>query len=221
MNKCASNSCGCSDTPVVTPPGPVTPQQQTVYRTENMDCPTEEALIRRRLGRLAGIDGLDFNLMQRTPTVSHTLPSLEPLEAAQAGIGMNVRQTNDDTYPRDDWHRRGRAMRQLIAFFCLGAVLVLALLPPAVQAEPAPARRAELLRLVVQDCGSCHGLRMEGGLGLPLTPKALEGKDRDGLALTIMQGRYGTTMPPWSAFVTTEEAGWIVDMLKRGLLDAR
>lgn len=214
MNKCASISCGCSDTSV-------TLQQQTVNRIDNMDCPTEETLIRHRLGQLAGIGGLDFNLTQRTPAVSHTLASLEPLEAPLAGIGMNVRQTNDDTYHRDDWHRRGRAMRKLIAFFCLGAVLMLALLPPAAQAEPAPARRAELLNLVVQDCGSCHGLRMEGGLGLPLTPKALEGKDRDGLALTIMQGRYGTTMPPWSAFMSEEEAGWIVDMLKRGLPDAR
>lgn len=112
-------------------------------------------------------------------------------------------------------------MRNLISFSCLGAVLVMALLPAASQAEPAPARRAELLNLVVQDCGSCHGLRMEGGLGLPLTPKALEGKDRDGLALTIMQGRYGTTMPAWSPFMSEEEAGWIVDMLKRGLPDAR
>lgn len=112
-------------------------------------------------------------------------------------------------------------MRKLIAFSCLGAPLVLALLSPASQAEPAPARRAELLNLVVQDCGSCHGLRMEGGLGLPLTPKALEGKDRYGLAITIMQGRYGTTMPPWNPFMTEEEAGWIVDMLKKGLPDAR
>lgn len=112
-------------------------------------------------------------------------------------------------------------MKQLTALSCLGATLVLALFAPESQAEPAPARRAELLNLVVQDCGSCHGLRMEGGLGLPLTPKALEGKDRDGLAITIMQGRPGTTMPPWNPFMTEEEAGWIVDMLKKGLPNAR
>jgi cytochrome c55X len=111
-------------------------------------------------------------------------------------------------------------VRKFIAFSCLGAVLAMALLPMASQAEPAPARRAELLNLVVQDCGSCHGLRMEGGLGLPLTPKALEGKDRDGLAITIMQGRPGTTMPPWNPFITEAEAGWIVDMLQKGLPNA-
>lgn len=111
--------------------------------------------------------------------------------------------------------------KHIPSYLCLSAVLVLALLPPAAQAEPVPARRAELLNLVVQDCGSCHGLRMEGGLGLPLTPQALQGKDRDGLAMTIMQGRYGTTMPPWNAFMTEAEAGWIVDMLMKGMPNAR
>ena len=99
--------------------------------------------------------------------------------------------------------------------------LLLALLPLAAQSEPAPARQSELLHMVRQDCGSCHGLRMEGGLGLPLTPRDLKGKDRDSLTATILQGRYGTTMPPWSPFVTEAEAGWIVDMLIKGLPDAR
>jgi len=57
-----------------------------------MDCPTEEALIRDRLGKLAGVTGLDFNLMQRTLAVSHNLPSLQPVEAALADIGMKARR---------------------------------------------------------------------------------------------------------------------------------
>lgn len=98
MNQCASKSCGCSDTPVVTAPTPVSPQrQQAVYRIDIIDCPTEEALIRHRLAQLAGIDRLDLNPMQRTLAASHMLPSLEPLEAALAGIDMNARQTNGDS----------------------------------------------------------------------------------------------------------------------------
>ncbi|HJV73655.1 MAG TPA: cytochrome c [Noviherbaspirillum sp.] len=89
-----------------------------------------------------------------------------------------------------------------------------------VHAEPASARQTELLYLVRQDCGSCHGLRMEGGLGVPLTPMALKGKDVEGLKLTILQGRPGTTMPPWNPFISEAEAGWIVDMLIKGLPDA-
>ena len=105
------------------------------------------------------------------------------------------------------------------------SIFLLASLPLMARAEtapaPTPARQSELLHMVRQDCGSCHGLRMEGGLGLPLTPRDLKGKDRDSLTATIMQGRYGTTMPPWSPFVSEAEAGWIVDMLTKGLPDAR
>ncbi len=82
---------------------------------------------------------------------------------------------------------------------------------------PTPARKAELLNLVRQDCGSCHGLRFEGGLGLPLTPAALKGKSPDALRDAILYGRNGTTMPPWNPFLTEAEADWIVQMLLKGL----
>ena len=82
---------------------------------------------------------------------------------------------------------------------------------------PAPARQAELLNLVRQDCGSCHGLRFEGGLGVPLTPAALKGKSPDALRNTILYGRNGTTMPPWNPFLTGAEADWIVKMLMKAL----
>jgi len=83
--------------------------------------------------------------------------------------------------------------------------------------EPAPERRAELTSLVQQDCGSCHGLRFKGGLGVPLTPEALKGKSAEALRDTILYGRNGTTMPPWNPFMTEAEAGWIVQMLQKGL----
>ena len=92
---------------------------------------------------------------------------------------------------------------------------------PAWADPPLPARQAELLNLVRQDCGSCHGLRLEGGLGLPLTPRALKGKSPEALKETILHGRGGTPMPPWNPFLTEAEAGWIVDMLMKGLPDAR
>jgi Cd2+/Zn2+-exporting ATPase len=61
-----------------------------VYRIENMDCPTEEALIRSKLAGLAGVAGLEFNLMQRTLAVQHELPSLSPVEQALKAIGMQA-----------------------------------------------------------------------------------------------------------------------------------
>ncbi|MFZ3141272.1 heavy metal translocating P-type ATPase [Polaromonas sp.] len=62
--------------------------ERVTYRIENMDCPTEEALIRARLGKEPGVTALDFNLMQRVLGVQHTLPSTEPIEKALASIGM-------------------------------------------------------------------------------------------------------------------------------------
>ncbi|MDH4234885.1 MAG: cytochrome c [Gallionella sp.] len=82
---------------------------------------------------------------------------------------------------------------------------------------PSSTRQGELLNLVRQDCGSCHGLRFEGGLGVPLTPAALQGKSIEALKDTILYGRNGTTMPPWNPFLTEAEADWIVKMLLKGL----
>ena len=83
--------------------------------------------------------------------------------------------------------------------------------------EPAPTRRAELLNLIRQDCGSCHGMTLAGGLGLPLTPDALRDKSPEALQQTILYGRGGTPMPPWAPFMTEAEAGWIVETLLKGL----
>jgi cytochrome c55X len=81
---------------------------------------------------------------------------------------------------------------------------------------PSPARQAELWALLRQDCGSCHGLTLRGGLGPPLRAEALSGKDPQSLAATILYGRPGTAMPPWSRFLSQDEAAWLV----RRLLEA-
>jgi cytochrome c55X len=87
--------------------------------------------------------------------------------------------------------------------------------------NPANARQAELINMVRQDCGSCHGMTLKGGLGPALLPAALAAKDRASLTYTILYGRPGTPMPPWKDFVTEDEAAWIVDRLKDGFPDAR
>lgn len=87
---------------------------------------------------------------------------------------------------------------------------------PCVAAGPAPERRAALVELVRQDCGSCHGLTLKGGLGPSLEPAALAGKDAGFLSYVILQGRRGTAMPPWRAHLTEGEAQWIAEQLKKG-----
>ena len=74
------------------------------------------------------------------------------------------------------------------------ALLLLACGPALAQAVPA-VRAAELVRIVRQDCGSCHGMRLTGGLGPALTREALAEKHVPALAATIIHGRPGTPMP--------------------------
>lgn len=74
----------------------------------------------------------------------------------------------------------------------------------------------ELVRLVRQDCGSCHGMTLKGGLGLPLTPDALREKPEESLVATIVYGRPGTAMPAWKTILTERDAEWIVKKLIEG-----
>ncbi|MBI3343780.1 MAG: heavy metal translocating P-type ATPase [Gammaproteobacteria bacterium] len=55
-----------------------------------MDCPTEEALIRNKLGGMAAVQGLEFNLMQRVLTVVHRNDTLPAVEAAIRDLGMST-----------------------------------------------------------------------------------------------------------------------------------
>ncbi len=82
----------------------------------------------------------------------------------------------------------------------------------------APQNRAELENFVIQDCGSCHGLTMRGGLGPPLRPKDLEPLPEAAIAAIIREGVDGTAMPPWKALLTDEEILWISRQLKSGAL---
>ena len=84
------------------------------------------------------------------------------------------------------------------------------------RAEPDPARQQALVRMVRQDCGSCHGMRLTGGLGPPLTRDALAAQSPAALAVVILHGRPGTPMPPWRALLTEAEAAWIADRLVQG-----
>ncbi len=87
-------------------------------------------------------------------------------------------------------------------------------------AEPvAPDRRAELINLLQQDCGSCHGLTMKGGLGPSLLPAALATHAEDVIANTILFGMPGTPMPPWRGLLSETEAQWLAQTLKNGFVE--
>jgi cytochrome c55X len=99
----------------------------------------------------------------------------------------------------------------------LACALLAATASMNLQADIPPQRQAEILYLLKHDCGSCHGMRLEGGLGPSLTPQRLQPYGTDFLVITILQGRPGTPMPPWRPFLTSEEAYWLANQLKQGI----
>lgn len=88
------------------------------------------------------------------------------------------------------------------------------MLLPAAGAEIDADREAQLRHMLSHDCGACHGMRLTGGLGPPLTPTALAGKPAPALAEIIRRGVPGTPMPPWNALLSAEEAQWLADFIK-------
>ncbi|SLN37590.1 Cytochrome c-551 precursor [Roseovarius gaetbuli] len=91
--------------------------------------------------------------------------------------------------------------------------LILALAATPALADPDP---KALKRLVRQDCGSCHGMTLKGGLGPDIRPASLAHYRRDDLTDVILDGLPGTPMPPWRPLLSKDEAAWIADYLLEG-----
>ncbi|MBO1540687.1 heavy metal translocating P-type ATPase [Pseudomonas sp. OA65] len=60
------------------------------FRIEAMDCPTEQTLIQNKLGKLEGVQRLEFNLINRVLGVTHDLPSDAPIIKAIESLGMQA-----------------------------------------------------------------------------------------------------------------------------------
>ena len=78
------------------------------------------------------------------------------------------------------------------------------------------ARQAQLIRLVRQDCGSCHGIQLTGGLGPALTRDRMADFPYDSLVTVIYNGRPGTPMPGWKTMISEADAHWIARQLQAG-----
>jgi len=95
--------------------------------------------------------------------------------------------------------------------------LSLLLTAPLFAASQIPAdREQELRNLLIQDCGSCHGLRLRGGLGPALLSEQLQGKSAEYISMVILEGRPGSAMPGWRPLLTEAEARWMADLLLQG-----
>ena len=95
-------------------------------------------------------------------------------------------------------------------------LVILTLLGGAAHAGEPVSDAAALERLVRQDCGSCHGLTLKGGLGPDIRPQALRHYDTETLSEVVLDGIPGTAMPPWRPLLSESEAEWIADYLLNG-----
>ena len=84
---------------------------------------------------------------------------------------------------------------------------------------PSIERQIELRNLLKNDCGACHGLTLQGGLGLPLQSENLVDKPDAYLIDIITNGRKGTAMPPWKPFLTENEIRWLINLLRNPNLE--
>lgn len=106
MAKCCDQAHACSTTPsditsetaaIATSTLQIEAEghMRTRLRIHQMDCPTEEKMIRDKLGSMAGVSALEFNLMQRTLTVIHRPQIYDAIIAALRSLDFVPENEND------------------------------------------------------------------------------------------------------------------------------
>jgi Cd2+/Zn2+-exporting ATPase len=76
---------------------PTAGSRLSTFRIEAMDCPTEQTLIQNKLGKLAGVQQLEFNLINRILGVTHDLPNTAPIIDAIKSLGMQADPIEEGT----------------------------------------------------------------------------------------------------------------------------
>ena len=91
------------------------------------------------------------------------------------------------------------------------------LVAPLLWADQLPdsERQQELIYLLHQDCGSCHGMRLSGGLGPSILADDLQNKPDEYLRLMIAKGNPDNAMPPWGNMLSESEIEFLVDRLRQ------
>ena len=93
-------------------------------------------------------------------------------------------------------------------------IFALLLLPALAVADVSADRQQQLTHLLKHDCGSCHGMTMQGGLGPALLAENLQDKPDEMLIISILEGRPGTPMPAWKSQLSGDDAAWLVKLLR-------
>ncbi|MFL9890875.1 heavy metal translocating P-type ATPase [Paraburkholderia sp. RL17-381-BIF-C] len=92
-------TAGAASAPVRLPqPEAVGSDLRTAIRIMQMDCPTEEALIRKKFSRMPHVRSMDFNLMQRVLTVVHAPEALDSILAALRSLDFTPELADADPH---------------------------------------------------------------------------------------------------------------------------
>lgn len=94
--------------------------KQVEFIVPGMDCATEEAAIRKRLGALSGVERTDIDLVQRRLTVAHTLSDDSSIVRELKALGMPPKRVGEQPTKADATGARLRSVA-----FGLGGVLAL------------------------------------------------------------------------------------------------
>ncbi len=102
------------------PPGTTTLR----LRIAEMDCPTEEALLRKALAEAPGVAGLDFDLMNRVLSVHHRGADPADLDRRIRELGMTPRPEHEAAEPpatrAEPWGRMALAIGLALAAELIG-----------------------------------------------------------------------------------------------------
>jgi Cd2+/Zn2+-exporting ATPase len=96
----------------------------STFKIEQMCCPAEERLIRNGLADVAEISNLEFNLIARTLTVTHSLPDGASLRRKIATLGMDavpldpVGSAVGATAPTVPWWKRPEILTTFVSGIC-------------------------------------------------------------------------------------------------------
>jgi Cd2+/Zn2+-exporting ATPase len=107
MDSSNTKSCGTAaceslaSKPLV---GSARPATDTVFYIEKMDCPSEERQIRQRVGQIAGVEALGFDLQQHRLTVTHRLDDLSPVTCGARGARIATRARSKTKCVRKPFH---------------------------------------------------------------------------------------------------------------------
>ena len=155
------------------------------------------------------VSGFDAHAGSGTVSRGYSEPG-EAMRSPSVGAAGTVRRMSAA--------RRARIgpRRALVRLAVKALVALLSVPLSAAATEPAATRQAELLHMLRHDCGACHGLRLDGGLGPPLTAAALARHTPQALERMILEGRPGTPMPPWKALLSSADVRWMVRAMRNG-----